>query len=234
MPLPPVYSPALQPQAWWAGAQSQIQGLPDLPAAGGSAADMSSYWQSLEPYRPKLMDLYQQSFQNPAAGTTPGDGGVPTATLPTEAGNTALGQLLASFAGASRYGTSPLAGLPSQIGETSYSYAAPTVVGTGGTILGTPNPISWSDLAATNAPAAAPAGSQPLTMPTSKPGDYPVGPPPRSALYGTTPTTGASGAGDPGYAAAGYGVPANPTEGQEWTDANGVTYVYTGGYWMAR
>ena len=68
-------------------------------------------------------------MQDMAGGQAPagtGGEGQPPSPTPTPGlpeGGSALGQMLASLVGASRVSTTPLAGLPGSVGDTSYSYS---------------------------------------------------------------------------------------------------------------
>lgn len=125
MPIPDI-------QTWWRGARQQIPGLPELPAQAMGAQGLQTAWEHMEPHRQSLLDLWRKSQdqptppqvpqgQAPPPGQSPSEQPAPAPAPPDQSGS-ALGQLIASMAGASRASTTPLAGLPTKIGDTNYSY----------------------------------------------------------------------------------------------------------------
>lgn len=147
MPIPDV-------NAWWRARQQQFPGLADLPALGADASAQTAFQAGITPgQRSSLYDLYQRDMGPQAEATPPVEGQAQAPpTNPSYAeGGSALGQMLAATVGASRASTTPLAGLPTAIGETSYSYASPTPAAPAGgqfTMGGTVPPgMVWSDAA---------------------------------------------------------------------------------------
>jgi hypothetical protein len=141
MPIPDV-------NAWWTQQQQRLPGLGGLPSLAG--ADAASQWESVGPQRSALYDLYQQDVgnQSQAPPATQGQGQAPLAGAGLPEGGSALGQMLSSLVGASRSSTTPLAGLPSAIGDTLYSYFTNPVLPegyTGGAGGSAPPGMVWSD-----------------------------------------------------------------------------------------
>ena len=226
MPLPTTYnySPQLQPAAWWQQAQQQIPGLPGLPTDMSATALASSY-DSYDPHRGALQKLYSESLANHGAGMqTTGD--VSTA-IPGEVGGSALAELLSSLVGTSRSSVTPLAGLPANIGDTSYNYegytqpsASTGPASTGGWLIpGTepqaPMPTGGdTNLSNNPSPAGSPA---PAPAPAPAPGEPAPG--------GGSSTTYATPGSHPTTVKP-------PSEGQQMIDANGQLYLYQGGQWI--